>query len=382
MSHAATAMGRRWSFSIGTVKGTAVRIHFTFLLLLLWFGLAGWMTAGPAAALNMVVFLALLFLCVILHEFGHIFAARHFGVRTPEVVLLPIGGVSRLERIPEEPRAEFVIALAGPIVTLVIALVLILLLGGLPSPEVLTKVSGPRALLGQLAYANVILFVFNLLPAFPMDGGRVLRAGLAHKFGHRRGTRIAANVGQAMAIFLGIAGIFSQNFILILIAVFIYLAAGSEKGIVELRGITSGRPAVESMITQFTSLDAGQRVSEAAKALIHSEQKEFPVVDGTGRLRGLLTRNGIIRALVESGPDTSIARVMDTDIPTVTRWTHMDDIVPLLTGGAEAVGVVGDDGRCLGYITWENLMEEAIIAKVLDRRAASRSNDRVTLHKL
>ena len=369
MSHAATAMGRRWSFSIGSVSGTAVRIHFTFLLLLLWFGMAGWASAGPTAAVGTVLFLALLFLCVVLHEFGHIFAARHFGIRTPEVVLLPIGGVSRLERIPEEPHAEFVIAIAGPAVTLVIALVLIALLGGLPAPDKLTDLAAPHSLLVQLAYANVVLFVFNLLPAFPMDGGRVLRAGLSHWFGHRRGTQMAAGIGQTMAVLLGLAGIFSHNVLLVLIAVFIYLAAGSERGMVEMRGITSGRPASESMITRFASLYGSERVSKAAEALIRTEQKEFPVIDHGGSLKGLLTREGIIRALAEYGPDTPIEQVMETDIPIVTRGTHMDDVVPLLASGAEAVGVTDDDGRCVGYITWENLMEELLITRAIDRRA-------------
>lgn len=371
MSQAATAMGRSWSFSIGSVRGTTVRIHFTFFLLLLWFGLAGWFSAGPQAALGLVLFLALLFFCVILHEFGHIFAARHFGVRTPEVVLLPIGGVSRLERIPEEPRAEFLIALAGPAVTLVIALGLIVLLGGLPPPDALTKLEGPRALLVQLAFANVVLFVFNLLPAFPMDGGRVLRAGLAHWLGHRRGTEIAATIGQATAVLLGLIGVFSQNILLVLIGVFIYFAAGAERGIVNIRGITSGRPASESMITRFVSLDAGDPVSEAAEALIRTEQKEFPVIDGTGRFRGMLTRDGIIRALIEDGPDAAIARVVDNEVPTVSRWTHMDDVVPLLAGGAQAVGVTADDDRLLGYLTWENLTEELLIARALERNPGS-----------
>ena len=249
MNHAATAMGRRWSVSIVTVYGTAVRLHVTFVLFLLWVGVAGLLTSGLAAALSTVVFLGLIFLCVVLHEFGHILAARQFGVRTPEVILLPIGGVARLERIPEQPRAEFVIALAGPAVTLLIALGLVLLLGGLPHPDALQKDHGMRALAGQLAYANLTLFVFNLLPAFPMDGGRILRAGLAALLGHERGTRIAARVGQGAAVLLGLAGTATGNVILVLVAVFVYLAASSETGIAELRGITSGRPASESMIT-------------------------------------------------------------------------------------------------------------------------------------
>ena len=369
MGMAATAMSRRWSFLIATIRGTAVRVHFTFLLLLLWFGLTGWLSGGPMTALGSVLFMILLFLCVVLHEFGHITAARHFGVRTPEIVLLPIGGVARLERIPEEPRAEFLIALAGPAVTLVIAAVLILLLGGLPPPESLLSMQGPRALLAQLALANVILLVFNLVPAFPMDGGRILRAALSARLGHERGTRLAAAIGQAVAVLIGIAGAMSQNVLLVLVAVFVYLAAGSERGIVEVRGITSGRSAGELMVTHFLSLAPSDRVSQAATAVIRSEQKEFPILDDNGHLTGFLTREGIVRALVESGPETAVGQVMLTGISNVSQWTRMDDIVPVLAGGAPAVGVADDQGVCLGYITWENLMEELLITRALEQRA-------------
>ncbi|MCT2398325.1 site-2 protease family protein [Novosphingobium mangrovi (ex Huang et al. 2023)] len=371
--HAPTAMGRRWSFPIGTIAGTVIRIHYTFLILFAWIGVAGWAASGPTAALHTLTFFALLFLCVVLHEFGHIFAARRFGVRTPEVVLLPIGGVSRMERIPEEPQAEFVIAIAGPAVTLVIALVLILALGGLPAPEAVAQDFTLHGLIVQLAFANLVLFVFNLIPAFPLDGGRVLRAGLAATLGHTRGTRVAAQIGQAAAFLLGLAGLFGGNMILVLVAVFIYLAAGSENGIAQLHGITSGKPASASMISSFVSLQANDPVREAANALIHTEQREFPVVDDQGRLEGLLTRDGIVQALVTKGPESPIADVMRRDIAAVSRWTLMDDIVSLLTEGAPAVGVVDDHGRCLGYITWENLMEELMISRALDQRRARTS---------
>ena len=368
VSMAATAMSRKWSFLIATVRGTAVRIHFSFLLLL-WFGLTGWLSAGPIAAVNTVLFIVLLFFCVVLHEFGHIIAASRFGVRTPEIVLLPIGGVARLERIPEEPRAEFIIAVAGPAVTLAIAVVLLLLLGGLPPLGAIQTLDGPRALFAQLALANITLFVFNLIPAFPMDGGRVLRAALSAWLGHVRGTRIAATIGQAVAVLLGIGGVLSQNVLLILVAVFVYIAASSEKGLVAVRGITSGRSAGELMITHFLSLAPDDRVSQGATAVIRSEQKDFPVLDGTGHLRGILTRDGIVRALLESGPDTPVKSVMSTGVATVSRWTRMDDIVPLLAGGSTAVGVLDDEGLCLGYITWENLTEELLINRALEQRA-------------
>jgi Zn-dependent protease/CBS domain-containing protein len=372
MNHVAPAMGRRWSISIAKVNGTAVRIHFTFVLFLLWVGLAGLLTSGPAAALNTLIYLALIFVSVVLHEFGHILAARQFGVRTPEIVLLPIGGVARLERIPEQPRAEFVIALAGPAVTLLIVLGLVLWLGGLPHPDVLQKSGGMPALAGKLAYANLALLVFNLLPAFPMDGGRILRAGLAALLGHERGTRIAARVGQVAAVLFGMAGIADGNVILVLIAVFVFLTAKSESGIAELNGITSGRPASESMITNFLPLRGDSPVSEAAMALIRTEQSEFPVLDDSGRLQGFLTREGIIRALVEGGPGTPIARTMLGSIPTVFPWSRMDEIVPLLTEGASVVGVTDEDNRLLGYITWENLMEKLLVSRALDRSVVPR----------
>ena len=185
-----------WSITIGTVKGTVIRLHITFLLLLLWIAGAHYAQGGWDAAVAGVLFIALLFLCVLLHEFGHIFAARRYGVQTPDVILLPIGGVARLERIPEEPLQELVVALAGPAVNLVIAGALYLALGGLVPREGL-EVNNPGVdLFARLLWANLFLAVFNLIPAFPMDGGRVLRAFLAHRLGYARGTQIAASVAR------------------------------------------------------------------------------------------------------------------------------------------------------------------------------------------
>jgi Zn-dependent protease len=184
-----------WSITIGTVKGTVIRLHITFLLFLLWIAGAHYVRGGWDAAVAGVVFIALLFLCVLLHEFGHIFAARRYGVQTPDVILLPIGGVARLERIPEEPAQELVVALAGPAVNLVIAGVLYLAFGGLVPREGL-EVDNPGVdLVARLLWANLFLAIFNLIPAFPMDGGRVLRAFLAHRLGYARGAQIPASVG-------------------------------------------------------------------------------------------------------------------------------------------------------------------------------------------
>ena len=189
-----------WSVNIGSIAGTAVRIHFTFLLFLVWIFVASWVSGGPAAAWEGLAFMLLLFACVLAHEFGHIFTARAFGVPTPDVTLLPIGGVARLARIPEAPSQELLIAIAGPLVNVAIAILLILLAGAHLDPRELAQVDSTRiSLIDRLAEVNLFLAVFNMIPAFPMDGGRVLRALLAIKLGHVRATEVAAaiEIGRA-----------------------------------------------------------------------------------------------------------------------------------------------------------------------------------------
>ncbi|MBX9701274.1 MAG: site-2 protease family protein, partial [Acetobacteraceae bacterium] len=215
-----------WSFPIGTVQGTVIRIHLTFLLLLLWIGGTGFAQGGAPEAITSVVFVCLLFLCVLLHEFGHVFAARRYGVRTPDITLLPIGGVAQMERIPEKPSEELVVALAGPAVNVVIAALLFLALGGVPSMQAAAELHSPgHGILERLAWVNVTLVVFNLIPAFPMDGGRVLRAFLAMRLGHVRATQRAATIGQVVAFGFGILGLFGGNPLLVFIALFVYLGA-------------------------------------------------------------------------------------------------------------------------------------------------------------
>ena len=189
-----------WSIPIAVIAGTVVRVHITFLVFLIWVAGTHWRLGGQAAALDGVLFIVLLFACVVAHEFGHIFAARRYGIRTPEVTLWPIGGVASLERIPDNPREELVVALAGPAVNVVIALVLIVLVDGTPDTAAVMAMETPQSgLIPRLAAANIFLVVFNLIPAFPMDGGRVLRALIAMRAGRARATHIAARIGQGAA---------------------------------------------------------------------------------------------------------------------------------------------------------------------------------------
>jgi stage IV sporulation protein FB len=360
----------RWSLNIGTIAGTAVRVHVTFLLFLGWIFLADLASGGPQEAWTGLLFMVLLFGCVLAHEFGHIFTARAFGVATPDVTLLPIGGVARLERIPEEPRQEFLIAIAGPAVNVVIALALALLAGAHLDPAALTGVDNARnSMLDRLATVNLFLAVFNMIPAFPMDGGRVLRALLASHFGHTRATEIAAAVGQGAAFLLGFIGLFG-NPILIFIAIFVYLAASSEGHMAALRAMAQGVPVTNAMMTQIARLTPEAHVDEAVQTLLRTSQSEFPVVDGTGKPVGLLGRGDLIRAVKERGPDARVADVMITKVPTVGHRRCLDEALRLLQDrSAPAVAVVDPQGLLVGLVTSETIGEMLMLRDALPKDA-------------
>jgi len=346
-----------WSFPIGSVKGTVIRVHLTFLLLLAFIGFANYARGGGAAAVASLVYILALFLCVLLHEFGHVFAARRYGVQTPDVTLLPIGGVARLERIPEKPGQELVVALAGPAVNVAIAIVLVLALGGVSG--LATELTNPRlSLWERLLAANIFLAVFNMIPAFPMDGGRVLRALLAYRMGYARATGIAATVGQGIAFALGLFGLFTGNALLVFIAFFVYLGAAGEAAAVQTREAGRGLIAADAMIDRFEPLRPEDSIADAADALIRTTQHEFPVLDTSGRLQGVLTRDCFIKALRREGPAARVAEAMRTDIPVVHCRQGLDAATKLLSASKlPAVGVVGPDQRLVGYITPENLSE-------------------------
>ncbi len=367
-----------WSLMIGRIAGTAVRIHITFLIFVAWIWGASYLAEGPAAAWNGVVFIILLFLCVLAHEFGHIFAARAFGIETPDVTLLPIGGVARLARIPEEPYQELLIALAGPAVNVVIAVVLLVLFGSHAEPTHLASVENTKiALTDRLTVVNLFLALFNMIPAFPMDGGRVLRALLAIRLGYVHATKVAASIGQALAFVFGAVGLF-YNPLLIFIALFVYFAASSEAHVAALRAMSQGIPVTSAMMTRFATLAPDTHIDEAVETLLSTSQSDFPVTEG-GRLVGLLSRNNIVRALKQMGPDARVGQAMTTDIPVVDRARRLDEALRILQEqSAPAVGVVDAGGQLIGLITAETLGEMMLIGDLApnfrlrphDRRAA------------
>ena len=297
-----------WSLNIGKVAGTVVRVHLTFLLFLAWIFAASYAASGAATAWDTLLFIVLLFLCVLLHEFGHIFTARYFGVSTPYVTLLPIGGVAQLERIPEEPWEEFLIAIAGPLVNVAITLLLVFVAGAhLQSSNAAAIGNTQVSMIDRLAIVNLFLALFNLIPAFPMDGGRVLRAALASRMGFVRATEVAAQIGQFVAFALGFLGLM-YNPILIFIAIFVYLAASSEAHMVALRAVSRGVPVSHAMMTRFATLTPQDHIEEAVQTLLQTSQGEFPVVDGAGKPVGMLDRGALIKALKTLGPDARVQR--------------------------------------------------------------------------
>lgn len=355
----------RWVYTIGRIAGTEIKVHVTFVLFVGWIALGEYQRGGPAVALSATVFLLALFLCIVLHEFGHILMARRFGVRTPDVILLPIGGVARLERIPDEPKQELLIAVAGPAVTLAIAvlLYLLILLTG-DQPSLRDPTIGDIGFLDRLMVVNVYLLLFNLIPAFPMDGGRVVRALLASRLGLVRGTRVAATLGQILATAGGFYGISTSQPILILVAFFVFLGASAEAAAVEARAVGEGMKVGQMMVTNFRSLPVHATLSDAVDLLLSGDQREFPVVDNLGRTEGILTRDNLIRGLAKQGPGATVAQAMTSDAPTVSPALGFQEALDRLrSSGLPALAVVDPGGGLVGLLTSDNINDLLLVER-------------------
>ncbi len=371
----AESRGRRaapWSLRIGTLLGIPIRVHVTFLLLLFWFGTMA--EEEGRGFLGGVTFLLLLFGCVVLHELGHATMARRYGVRTSEIVLYPIGGVARLDRIPSG-RAELLIALAGPAVNLVLAGAIFVGLqladGHAPGS---TGEAVARAPLGwQLVVANLTLFLFNLIPAFPMDGGRVLRAALSIFLGQARATTIAARVGQGLAVLFAILAIFPPPVkpTLLLIAFFVFLGAGQEEAYQRGRDAVRGLTARSAMVSRFERLAPQDSLGRAAELLLATHQQDFPVVDIWGRVAGVLPRSTLLAALAAGGRDVAVLEAMERDVLTVEPEMPLEEVLARLQGRPlQPILVVGEEGL-EGMITLENFSELIEVSRSLGRAGGS-----------
>jgi stage IV sporulation protein FB len=353
-----------WTITIGRVKGTEVKVHLTFFILVAFWAMAGYREGGGPGALLAILSLLALFACVVLHEFGHILMAGGFGVRTPDVILLPIGGVARLERIPDEPRQELLIALAGPAVTLAIVVVLYLLLALTGRAPDLWGLEPTGPFLENLMRVNLYLLLFNLFPAFPMDGGRVLRALLASRLGLVPGTRIAARLGQASAVLAGFYGLTAGEPILLLVSLFVFLGAGAEASAVETRAAGAGLSAAEMMVTHFRSIPIHATLAQAVELLLSGEQREFPVVDNEGRVEGILTRDHIIKGLSQRGAGSTVGEAMAAQTPAVAPGlSFQESLERLRASGLPALPVVDASGRLVGLLTMDNITDLLLVRR-------------------
>lgn len=352
----------RWSWKIGKLFGIDVYVHGTFMLLLAAALALPLLSGGDtAAALFSVLFVALAFGCIVLHELGHALMARRFGVRTRDITLYPIGGLARLERIPRDPHQELWIALAGPAVNVLIAALLALFFGARPLDW--SQDSTFATLPGRLLWANAVLAAFNMVPAFPMDGGRVLRAFLAERMPYAVATRIAANVGQGLAFVFGFIGLVS-NPMLLFVAFFVYVAAGEEAASVRAEVAFEGSPVRAAMMTTFAELTPQDSLNRAVELLLAGDQHDFPVVDGE-RVTGVLPRQALVAGLAALGPDARVAEVMQPAAAPVTSQSLLSEAFRRMSDEELTMLPVVDERRLVGLLTSENLGEFLLIQTVL-----------------
>lgn len=359
-----------WSWKFGRIAGIDVYVHATFFMLLAWIALSYWRESQSfAAVVEGVGFILALFACVVLHEFGHALTARRYGIRTRDITLLPIGGLARLERMPDVPIQELWVALAGPAVNAVIAVVLFAGLHASSAWQSITRVGvATGAFAERVMLANVVLAVFNLLPAFPMDGGRALRALLATRMEYMRATQRAAAIGQGMAVLFGFMGL-QGNPMLIFIALFVWIGAGQEASMVQMKSVLSGIPLRRAMLTRFRALTPTSTLGDAVDLLLTGSQQDFPVV-ADGRVEGMLTRSDLVKALTRSGRDASVRDVMTRECPAADASEMLETVLGRLQGRDCHTIPVLERGVLIGLVTMDNVGEFLTIQAAERRRAS------------
>ena len=357
----------KWQWRLGRFAGIDVFIHATFLLILAWVGYNYWVQyENWVEVLLGLLFVLVLFGCVILHEYGHALTARRYGIRTRDITLYPIGGMARLERMPDRPIEELWVALAGPAVNLVIAAILmtyLFLAHGIDSLAIGNMAQG--SFVERLMLVNLYLVAFNLVPAFPMDGGRVLRALLALRLEYFRATQIAANIGQGMAFLFGFVGMITNPF-LVFIAMFVWMGSAQEANMVQVRHSLGGIPIVRAMQTNFQVLSPGDTLARVVELILSSSQQDFPVVEDGNNVVGILDRDRFISALAKNGQTTTVAEVMHRNVPNVESQNMVEMALARLQETGSKILPVTQAGKLVGLITSENISEFLMIRSALN----------------
>ena len=362
-----------WSWKLARIAGIDVYMHVTFLVLLGWIAMVHWVEGrSVAAVVSGVGFILALFGCVVRHEFGHALTARRYGIPTRDITLLPIGGVARTERMPEEPIQELWVALAGPAVNLVIALILFAWLQVSGDWEALDRLSVARgAFVERVMLANVVLMAFNMLPAFPMDGGRVLRALLATRMDYTMATQRAAWIGQAMAMMFGFIGLFT-NPILVFIALFVWIGAAQEASMAETKSALAGISVRQAMLTDFRTLTPASTLGDAADLVLSGSQQDFPVVRD-GRVEGILSRGDLLTALAKRGRDAPAIEAMRRECLTADGSEMLEPVLARLQGHDCHTLPVTEHGALIGLVTMDNVGEFLMIQAAQRKRVPARN---------
>jgi Zn-dependent protease len=362
-----------WSWKLARIAGIDVKVHATFFMVIAWIALIHWNESQSlAAVIDGVGFILALFGCVVLHEFGHALMAARYGIRTKDITLLPIGGVARLERMPDVPLQELWVALAGPAVNVVLGIVLFGWLqatGGWESAGRIGIATGGFA--ERVMLANVFLAVFNLLPAFPMDGGRALRALLATRMEYTRATQRAAMIGQGMAILFGLVGL-QGNPMLVFIALFVWIGAGQEASMAQMKSALAGIPLRRAMLTHFRTLTPASTLGDAVDLLLTGSQQDFPVVDN-GRIEGMLTRSDLVKALPRHGRAAPVVDSM-RECPVADVSEMLETVLGRLQGRECHTIPVLERGSLIGLITMDNV-GEFLMVHAAEKGTSGGTND-------
>jgi Zn-dependent protease/predicted transcriptional regulator len=365
----------KWQWKLGTFAGIDVFVHATFLLLIGWVGYSYWLQHGTwAKVIEGILFILALFLCVVLHEYGHALTARRYGIKTRDITLYPIGGVARLERLPDKPIEELWVALMGPAVNVVIAVILFVILALTGNPTLMTDLTVTSgSFLARLMTVNISLVLFNLIPAFPMDGGRVLRALLAMRMDYVRATQVAANIGQGLAFLLGFFGLFNNPFLLF-IAFFVWIGASQESSMVQMKNSLSGIPVTRAMLTDFKTLSPRDNLSQVVALILAGSQHDFPVVDANGQVAGVLERDAFMRGLTQQGQSAAVMDFARSNLPAVDSYEMLEMAVNRLQESGSKTLPVTHNGQLVGLITLENISEYLMIRSALKIAGSVRSS--------
>lgn len=361
----------KWSLKIGRLWGIDVYLHVTFLLFLAWVGYATYAALGVGAALSILFLVVSLFACVLLHEYGHALTARRFGIGTEDITLLPIGGVARLERMPSNPKQELLVAIAGPAVNVVIAaiIVVILLLRGDPMPRNMGNLL-EGGLLWNLLRMNLVMILFNMLPAFPMDGGRVLRAALAMKMPYAKATRTAATIGQGMAVLFALSGLLTSHFMLLFIAIFVWIGASNEADAAEEDSLLAGLSVRDAMLTDYRRLSPDDTAQHTVQLILQGWQADFPVVED-GKFVGIVTRQDVVTALEAGTPQQPVSFFMRREAVCCQPTDELDMALQSLRSSQLPLLPVLQDGRLIGLLNSENVLEALMFRRALGKPAGS-----------